>query len=419
MLVTQPALSIPFEAIARAVSEHAAELVVIRRDLHAHPELARGEVRTTSVVAERLERAGIGVRHLRGTGLVADIGAAQPSRRIALRADIDALPIREQTGLDFASRTDGVSHACGHDVHTTALIGAALALQSVEDRLVAAGIGARLVFQPAEEVMPGGAEDVVAQDGLVGVDRIFALHCDPALDAGQVGLRVGAITAAADQVEVTLSGRGGHTSRPHLTQDLTYALAKVVTDVPGVLSRRLDPRAGAALVWGSVHSGGASNVIPSIGKVGGTLRMLDASVWEGVERLLEEVVHAVVAPYAVQAEVLITKGVPPVVNDASCIDSLTAAVVGAGAHVASTPQSLGGEDFAWYLTHVPGAMARLGTRTPGGPTYDLHRGDLVVDEAAIAVGARTLAGAVFTSAASAGGSSGLGGIAPLAAVADR
>ena len=419
MLVTQSALSIPFEAIARAVSEHAVELVAIRRDLHIHPELARGEVRTTSVVAERLEQAGISVRHLRGTGVVADLGAPQPSRRIALRADIDALPIREQTGLDFASRTDGVSHACGHDVHTTALIGAALALRSIEDRLVTAGIGARLVFQPAEEVMPGGAEDVVAQDGLVGVDRIFALHCDPALDVGQVGLRVGAITAAADQVEVTLSGRGGHTSRPHLTQDLTYALAKVVTDVPGVLSRRLDPRAGAALVWGSVHSGGAYNVIPAIGKVGGTLRMLDASVWEGVERLLEEVVHAVVAPYAVQAEVIITKGVPPVVNDAGCIDSLTAAVAGAGAHVASTPQSLGGEDFAWYLTHVPGAMARLGTRTAGGPTYDLHRGDLVVDEAAITVGARTLAGAVFTSAASAAGSPGLGGVAPLAAVADR
>ena len=147
--------------------------------------------------------------------------------------------------------------------------------------------------------------------------------------------------------------------------------------------------------------------------------MLDASVWEGVERLLEEVVHAVVAPYGVQAEVLITKGVPPVVNDAGCIDSLTAAVAGAGAHVAPTPQSLGGEDFAWYLTHVPGAMARLGTRIPGGPTYDLHRGDLVVDEAAIAVGARTLAGAVFTSAASVAGSPGVGGVAPLAAVADR
>ena len=207
-----------------------------------------------------------------------------------------------------------------------------------------------------------------------------------------MGLRVGAITAAADQVEVTLSGRGGHTSRPHLTQDLTYALAKVVTDVPAVLSRRLDPRAGAALVWGSIHSGGAHNVIPSSGKVGGTLRMLDAGIWEGVERLLEAVVHEVVKPYAVQAEVLITKGVPPVVNDAGCIDALTAAVTGTGSFVAPTPQSLGGEDFAWYLTHVPGAMARLGTRSPGGPTYDLHRGDLVVDEGAIVVGARTLAG---------------------------
>ena len=241
--------------------------------------------------------------------------------------------------------------------------------------------------------MPGGAEDVVAQDGLVGVDRIFALHCDPALDAGQVGLRVGAITAAADQVEVTLSGRVA--TRP----------ARISPRTSLTRSPRSSPTSRACSHAGSTpapapRSSGAPctpaarhNVIPSIGKVGGTLRMLDASVWEGVERLLEEVVHAVVAPYAVQAEVLITKGVPPVVNDASCIDSLTAAVAGAGAHVASTPQSLGGEDFAWYLTHVPGAMARLGTRTPGGPTYDLHRGDLVVDEAAIAVGARTLAGA--------------------------
>ncbi len=399
MIVTHAALPLPFDAIGRVVDQHVAELIAFRRDLHTHPELGRGEVRTTAAIADRLETAGIRVRRLRGTGLVADLGAPDPGQRIALRADIDALPIREATGLDFASGTDGVSHSCGHDVHTTALLGAALALKKEEGRLAAAGIGARLVFQPAEELMPGGAEDVVAQDGLVGVDRIFALHCDPNLDAGQVGLRVGPITAAADQVEVVLMGRGGHTSRPHLTQDLTYALAKVVTDVPAVLSRRLDPRAGAALVWGSVHSGGAHNVIPSSGKVGGTLRMLDASIWDGVERLLEEVVHAVVSPYAVHADVTITKGVPPVVNDAGCIDALTAAVTGAGAFVAPTPQSLGGEDFAWYLTHVPGAMARLGTRTPGGPTYDLHRGDLVVDEDAIAIGARTLAGVVFSAAA--------------------
>lgn len=417
--------SLPFDAIARAVTHHADELVAIRRDLHAHPELGRGEVRTTGLVADRLEATGIQVRRLRGTGLVADIGAANPGRRIALRADIDALPIRELTGLDFASRSDGVSHACGHDVHTTCLLGAGLALTSIEDLLRERSIGVRLIFQPAEELMPGGAQDVVAQEGLKGVDRIFALHCDPTLDCGKVGLRVGAITAAADQVEVTLSGRGGHTSRPHLTQDLTYALAKVVTDVPAALSRRLDPRAGTALVWGSVHSGGAYNVIPSSGKVGGTLRIIDASVWEGIERILEEIVHAVVAPYAVAAEVVITKGVPPVVNDAACVDAMRAAVTGAGALEAPTPQSLGGEDFAWYLTRVPGAMARLGTRTYGGPTYDLHRGDLVVDEAAIPVGARLLATAALTGAAQLAGAPGLGVVSPLPslpslpAVADR
>ena len=394
MLVTDRSLSLPFEAVARTVQQHAQELVTIRRDLHTHPELGRGEVRTTAVVAERLERAGIAVRRLRGTGLVADLGAPEPEHRIALRADLDALPIREQTGLDFASQTDGVSHSCGHDVHTSALLGAALALKATESRLVDAGIGARLVFQPAEELMPGGAEDVVAQDGLVGVDRIFALHCDPNLDAGQVGLRVGAITAAADQVEVTLSGRGGHTSRPHLTQDLTYALAKVVTDVPAVLSRRLDPRSGLALVWGEVRAGMASNVIPSSGIVAGTLRMLDAEAWKTVGALLEQVVHAVVSPYAVTARLEHVPGVPPVVNHPDAIDVLRQSCLGGGLEPVPTPQSLGGEDFAWYLASVPGAMARLGTRTPGGRTFDLHQGDLVVDEGSVAAGARLLAGAV-------------------------
>lgn len=401
VLVTDSAPAAPsvlLDAIAAVVRDRADELVAIRRDLHAHPELGRSEVRTTGVLTDLLERRGLTVQRLRGTGVVADIGSPRPTQRIALRADIDALPIREATGLPFASRTDGVSHACGHDVHTAALVGAALALTSIEPDLVAAGVAARLIFQPAEELMPGGAEEVVAQGGLEGVDRIFALHCDPALDVGQVGLRVGPVTAASDSVEVTLTGNGGHTSRPHLTQDLTYALAKVVTDVPAALSRRIDPRAGAALVWGSIHSGGANNVIPSSGRCGGTLRMLDAGIWDGVERLLEEVVRAVIEPYAVRAEISIVKGVPPVVNDAACIDALTRAVTGAGASVAPTPQSLGGEDFAWYLTHVPGAMARLGTRTIGGMTFDLHRGDLLVDEGSIEVGARTLAACVVTSA---------------------
>ena len=368
------------------------ELIELRRDLHAHPELAGDEVRTTTVVADRLIAAGIRVRLLAG-GLVADIGPADPEYRVALRADLDALPVAERTGLPFASVHDGVCHACGHDLHIAAVLGAGLALHENVESLVAQGTGVRLIFQPAEEVIPGGAQRVIKAGGIEGVDAIFSIHCDPTLDVGEVGLRSGPLTSAADRVTITLSGRGGHTARPHLTQDLTYALAKVVTDVPAVLSRRVDPRAGVALVWGSLHSGSASNVIPSAGTVGGTLRMLDAHLWDEIGPLLEEVVHAVVSPYGVSVKVEHVRGVPPVVNDPDCVETLHGAAVAAIGPDAPRPtlQSLGGEDFAWYVQEVPGAMARLGTRTPGGATYDLHQGDIIVDERAVLEGARLLA----------------------------
>jgi len=383
--------------LGETLAELQDELIAFRRDIHAHPELGGEEVRTTKVIADRLSAAGIRVRLLAGSGLVADIGPVDPAYRVALRADLDALPVAEITGLPFASENDGVCHACGHDVHIAVVLGAGLALQQHVDFLTAEGTGVRLIFQPAEEVIPGGAQEVIKQCGIEGVDRIFCIHCDPTLDVGQVGLRSGAITAAADGVTITLSGRGGHTARPHLTQDLTYALAKVVTDVPAVLSRRVDPRAGVALVWGSLHSGSAQNVIPSTGVVDGTLRMLDAQVWDEIGPLLDEVVHAVMSPYAVSAKVEHVRGVPPVVNAADCVEVLRRATVDAigpdGPQ--STQQSLGGEDFAWYLQEVPGAMARLGTRTPGGATYDLHQGDMVVDERAVVAGARLLAVAVL------------------------
>jgi len=373
------------------------ELIAFRRDLHAHPELAGGEVRTTTVVADRLTAAGIRVRLLAGSGLVADIGPVDPAYRVALRADLDGLPVTERSGLPFTSLNDGICHACGHDVHIAAVLGAGLALQQHVDALALRGTGVRLIFQPAEEVIPGGAQGVIEQGGIDGVDRIFGVHCDPSLDVGHVGLRDGPITAAADGVTITLSGRGGHTARPHLTQDLTYALAKLVTDVPAVLSRRVDPRAGVALVWGSIHSGSAQNVIPSTGVISGTLRMLDAQVWDEIGPLLHEAVRAVISPYDVTAKVDHVRGVPPVVNDLSSVEMLRDATVAAFGHDAAqtTLQSLGGEDFAWYLQAVPGALARLGTRTPGGETYDLHQGDLVVDERAVAIGARLLAAAAL------------------------
>jgi amidohydrolase len=381
-------------AISDSVDLLAPELIQLRRDLHAHPELSRKETRTTMVVSQRLAAAGIRVRPLPGTGLIAELGAEQPAYRVALRADLDALPVSEVTGLAWASSTIGVCHACGHDVHTAAVLGAALALREHVSALRERGVAVRLLFQPAEEAIPGGAIDVLEQGGMNGVDAVFAVHCDPSLDVGRVGLREGPITAACDRIAVTLSGRGGHTSRPHLTEDLTFALAKVITEVPAVLSRRLDPRNGFALVWGVVQAGQAANVIPSSGHLGGTLRMLDADAWKTVGPLLEQTVQSVIAPYAVTARIEHVPGVPPVVNDADAIDVLKLAAGGTGLEAVSTTQSLGGEDFSWYLEAVPGAMARLGTRTPGGRTYDLHQGDLVVDEAAVANGAKLLAGAV-------------------------
>ena len=372
------------------------DLVALRRELHARPELAWQETVTTALVAERLEKAGLEVKLLPKSGLIAELGAPT-GPLVALRADLDGLPVDDLGGEPWASTVPGVAHACGHDVHTSALVGAGIALAETHKHTSLAG-RVRLLFQPAEEVMPGGALEVIAAGALDDVEHVFGLHCDPTIDVGEVGLRVGPLTGAADALTVRLTGRGGHTSRPHLTEDLTYARGKLVTDLPGALSRRLDPRAGASLVWGVVRAGSAKNVIPAAGEAAGTLRMLDAVAWADAEDLVRELIGQILAPYGVGAEVTYVRGVPPVVNEpgaTALLGNAVRSVLGERGAV-TTPQSLGGEDFAWYLEDVPGAMGRLGTRTPGGRTYDLHQGDLHVDERAIGVGAKVLAAAVVT-----------------------
>ncbi len=389
------------QAISTRLQELESELRDIRRDIHAHPELAWQEARTTACVAERLGEAGIAVQLMPKSGLVAELGAGD-GPVVALRADLDALPVQDQTEDPWSSGTDGVAHACGHDVHTTCLLGAGLALHQVLQEHPVPG-KVRLLFQPAEEVMPGGALEMLAAGALDGVAHAYGLHCDPTLEVGRVGLRVGPITGAADAIKVYLSGRGGHTSRPHLTQDLTFALATLITELPAVLSRRLDPRAGASMVWGMVRAGAARNVIPASGEAAGTLRMLDPLAWAEAEGLVRESIDQLLAPYGVSAEVDYVRGVPPVVNDHTSTGRLADAVelvLGEDGVVATT-QSLGGEDFGWFLESVPGAMARLGTRTPGGPTYDLHQGDLRIDERAVPIGARVLANVAYETLAKA------------------
>ena len=376
--------------IESVVEKYSDELVELRRDLHAHPELSWAETRTTRLVAERLADAGLEVTRMDSTGLIADLGHDGPL--VALRADLDALPVDDATGDPWASTTPGVAHACGHDVHTAGLVGAALALAETHARGLLPG-RVRFFFQPAEEVMPGGALHLMGAGALDQVTRIFMLHCDPTLDVGTVGLREGPLTGAADALGVRLTGGGGHTSRPHLTEDLTFALAKVITELPAILSRRLDPRAGVSVAWGMVRAGSAHNVIPGSGQVAGTVRMLDSVAWADAEALVRELIEEIIAPYGVTAEVDYRRGVPPVVNDPRSTRVFGRAVervLGPDGRVA-TAQSLGGEDFGWYLDRVPGAMARLGTRTPGGPTYDLHQGNLRIDERATAIGARVLA----------------------------
>ncbi len=378
------------DLIEGGVEAHRTELLELRRDLHANPELSWHEQRTTALVAERLELAGLSVMPLSPSGVIAEVGQTGPV--VALRADLDALPVEDLTSDPWVSTRPGVAHACGHDVHTAGLLGAGLALAEVHRHGQLRG-RVRLIFQPAEEVMPGGALKIIERGALEGVERIFCLHCDPTLDLGQVGVREGPITGAADQIEVRLTGSGGHTSRPHLTEDLTFALGKLITELPAVLSRRLDPRAGVSVVWGMVRAGVAPNVIPAAGVVGGTVRMLDAVAWSHAERLVRDYIDDIVAPYGVKAEVDYRRGVPPVVNDSAATQLLADAVervLGPEGRV-STTQSLGGEDFAWFLDTVPGSMGRLGTRTPGGPTYDLHQGNLRVDEGAALVAARVLA----------------------------
>ncbi|WP_374987098.1 M20 family metallopeptidase [Streptomyces fradiae] len=375
------------------------ELVAFRRDLHMHPELGNQEFRTTAALKARLEAAGLHPRVLpAGTGLICDIGTWDGHRpMLALRADIDALPIPDtKADCPYRSTVPDRAHACGHDVHTTVVLGAGLVLADLHRQgLLPRPV--RLLFQPAEEVLPGGAVDAVAAGVLDGVGRIIAVHCDPRVDAGRIGLRVGPITSACDRLEVTLDGPGGHTARPHLTTDMVTAAARVATDVPAVLARRIDARSGLVLTWGRIEAGHAPNVIPQHAELGGTVRCLDIDAWRGAPDQVYAAIDEVATLHGAKSQINYVRGVPPVVNDEVVTGLLRESMERRRGpySVEDTEQSLGGEDFSWYLEHVPGAMARLGVRNPSDTTHlDLHRGNFDVDESAIKVGVE-----LFTAAA--------------------
>ncbi|RSM65222.1 amidohydrolase [Actinoplanes sp. ATCC 53533] len=367
------------------------ELVTIRRHIHAHPELSNAEFETAALIARELAVAGLSPRLLpKGNGLICDIG--EGDRVIAFRADLDALPLQDTKDVPYRSTVSKAAHACGHDVHTTVLLGLGLALAQLNEQGELPG-RVRLIFQPAEECVPSGAPEVIASGALKDVAAIFALHCYPQLPAGLVGVRSGPFTAAADTVEVRLTGPGGHTARPHLTADLVHALGRVIVDVPALLDRRVDPRAGVSMVWGAVRAGQAFNAIPGEGYVLGTVRILNREAWREAPELITKLIRDVVAPTGAEAEVKYNRGVPPVINDrmaSAVIAGAAGAALGAD-RVVEAEISMGGEDFAFYLDDVPGAMIRLGTGTPGADTkFDLHTANFDVDEKCIGYGVRVM-----------------------------
>lgn len=369
-------------------------LLDFRRELHRNPELSFAEFQSTARILTALREAGLDPVPMEQTGAFVDVG--QGPIRLGLRADIDALPVLEETGLEFASMTDGVAHACGHDIHTTVMLGVALTLKSMDDAGELRG-KIRVIFQPAEEKLPGGALAVIEQGILDEVPRVLALHCDPRIDVGKIGTRIGAITSASDTIRIEVNGRGGHTSRPHLTEDIVFAMSQIATQVPAVLGRKLDVRSAVSVVWGQIHAGSAPNAIPATGYLAGTMRCLDGEVWYAAGELLDATVRQVAAPYGVEIKMQHTRGVPPVINapEATALIEDAARREFGSASIELTPQSMGGEDFAWMTQKVSGAMLRLGTRTPGGKTFDLHRGDYSPDEGSISVGVRLMAAAAL------------------------
>jgi amidohydrolase len=361
-------------------------LIRLRRDIHMHPELARQELRTTSVVSAALAEAGLGGWVLpSGTVLIVDIGA-ESGPLIGLRADMDALSIQDDKDVPYRSQVPSVCHACGHDVHTAILVGAAIELA----RSDLASFGrVRCIFQPAEESSVSGSLDMIAAGALAGVDQIFALHCDPSAQVGTVGTRIGPITSATDHMVIKIKGAGGHSGRPHLTPNPISAVCTVVTSLADMVNGQLAEHERMLIGFGTISSNGVQNAIPSYAEASGTVRISDAAVWPRVPDLIKTAVGTIVEPFSLYCGVDYVRVCPAVVNDAKAtaiIDQAALSVVGRE-NVYRPSQSFGGEDFSWYLQDVPGAMFRLGVRAPGSTTQvDLHSGHFDVDERAIAVG---------------------------------
>ena len=385
------------------LAEALPELIQLRRHIHRHPELSGHEQQTAALVAGELRRWGWQVQEAVGrTGVVAELGpprgpGGQPVPLLALRVDMDALPVEERTGLDYASTVQGLMHACGHDLHTAVGLGVARLLGELAERDPARFTARiRLLFQPAEETAQGAAW-MRADGAMDGVDALFGVHVFPSLPAGSIGVRSGSLTAAAGELEVEVLGEGGHGARPHQSTDAIWIAARVVSGLQEAISRRLDALHPVVVSFGRIEGGKAFNVIADHVRLLGTVRCLDNDVHAQLPGWIEDTVKALCEGHGGEARVRYRRISPPVHND----PELTQLVAGVACDLLGPAKvlwleqpSLGAEDFAELLDGTRGTMFRLGVAGPEGCT-PLHSNTFAPDETAIPVGIRVLTGSLL------------------------
>ncbi|MBF2045967.1 MAG: amidohydrolase [Elainella sp. C42_A2020_010] len=373
-------------------SNLAPRLIEIRRHLHSNPELSGQEYKTAAYVAGVLSSCGLHVQEMMGkTGVIADLaGAGDDVRMLAIRTDMDALPIQERSGLDFASQQPGIMHACGHDVHTTVGLGTAMVLSQLGEALPGT---VRFLFQPAEETAQG-ASWMIRDGAMTNVSAVFGVHVFPTISGGSIGIRYGALTAAADDLELIITGESGHGARPHEAIDAIWIGAQVITTLQQAISRTHNPLRPVVLTIGQIQGGRAPNVIADQVRMLGTVRSLHPETSAALPAWIEGIVANVCQTYGAKYVMNYRRGVPSVQNDPVLTQITEAAAEEAWGservEILLEP-SLGAEDFSLYLEHAPGTMFRLGVAFPDQPNYPLHHPQFHVNEAAIVTGVVTMA----------------------------
>ncbi len=368
------------------------DVIALRRHLHAHPEISGHEEETASHVARLLENKGIPVQSgIGGSGLLASIRVSEDKPWIALRADMDALPVQDGKNCDYTSTAKGVAHACGHDAHTAMLYGAIGILHDMRDRLP---FNIACIFQPAEESAAGAR--AMLDDGVfdaISPVRIHALHVYPYLPAGSIGLKDGVMCAAADLFDVEIEGRGGHAARPHECVDVILIASHIIQALNHIVSRRINPLNPAVLTISQIHAGNAANVIPGCARFSGTVRSLHPDAHEEIRQRMDRIIRQTAETWGATARFHMRQAIPVLRNDVRIMRMVRARLA---QYMPDTPvveiedPSMGGEDFAEFLEHIPGTLLRLGTGGTPATRYPLHHPCFDVDESALPTGVAAL-----------------------------